>query len=407
MELELIENKGTVFIGDKLVVKTKLKFEEDTSILWSGVSLITKPPCQSKELQISKAEIFSMGFYEAGGYIRERSISIKNSVVPTIKKRNLEYFLRLVLRQENPIDPNSDLVVKKTQNIEIKVKESKLRQIKPNPISFSISGLNIQLSKDVFKPGETIKINYTSSNLREFEVKLLQKADLVCYCETYGKSCISVEELPPAIAGDVKTSNTDKGYLLLKIPDIAEPSHNYLWEPSDKEYWGMKYGDYTEWSLQIFGRKKPEFGRDLIQFKLPITIVSQPIFIEEEKSGMDLFTKGVTGGMNIFEEVSSKSKFQKRFQLLSIDLKSEEDSELKEYRIKIKNISNEDLEGVTVRLFGLQEGLFETRYQTRGFNSWLKGEEKELTYSLKQDISAIVSNIEDNSQESVRIQTPI
>ena len=31
MELELIENKGTVFIGDKLVVKTKLKFEEDTS----------------------------------------------------------------------------------------------------------------------------------------------------------------------------------------------------------------------------------------------------------------------------------------------------------------------------------------------------------------------------------------
>ena len=94
MKIELSDlNNGSVFIGDKLNVRTKFKFEEDTSILWSGIKLITQPPCL-KELQVSKEEIFSMGHFEAGEYIRERALLIKNNVVPTIKNRNLEYEIK-------------------------------------------------------------------------------------------------------------------------------------------------------------------------------------------------------------------------------------------------------------------------------------------------------------------------
>ena len=73
------------------------------------------------------------------------------------------------------------------------------------PISFSLSGLNILLTKDIYKPGETIKISYTSEELKQFEIRLLQNSNLVCYCEAYGQNCSKVSELPPAIAGDVKT----------------------------------------------------------------------------------------------------------------------------------------------------------------------------------------------------------
>lgn len=396
MNLELTDlNNGSVNVGDKLNIRTKFDFDEDTTLKWSGIRLITNPPCL-KELQINKEEIFSTGFFEAGKYIRDKAMLIKNNVVPTIKNRNLEYLIQLILRKENPINPEDDLVVKKTQDIDINLKEAKVQAIKQNPVSLSISGLNINITKDVFKPGETIKINYSSQNLKEIEIRLLQKANLVCYCEAYGKTCRKVEELPPAIAGDVKTKNTEKGFLLLKVPEVAEPSHNYLWEPTEKEYWGLKYGDYSQWSLMIIGKKKPEFGRDIIRFEMPITIVASPI--DEEKEGIDLFAGG--GGVpSLFDGVSSK--FQKVYKVNSIE------SDMEKYTLKIENISKEDLEGVTVKLSGLQEGLFETAPILTGFNKWKKGEEKEIIYETKQNISALISIIEDNSQKNIRIQTPV
>ena len=396
MNLELTDlNNGSVNVGDKLNIRTKFDFDADTTLLWSGIRLITNPPCL-KELQINKEEIFSTGFFEAGEYIRDKAMLIKNNVVPTIKNRNLEYLIQLILRKENPINPEDDLIVKKTHEIDISLKESKVQAIKQNPVSLSISGLNINITKDVFKPGETIKINYSSQNLKEIEIRLLQKANLVCYCEAYGKTCRKVEELPPAIAGDVKTKNTEKGFLLLRVPEVAEPSHNYLWEPTEKEYWGLKYGDYSQWSLMIIGKKKPEFGRDIIRFEMPITIMASPI--DEEKEGIDLFAGG--GGVpSLFDGVSSK--FQKVYKVNSIE------SDMEKYTLKIENISKEDLEGVTVKLSGLQEGLFETAPILTGFNKWKKGEEKEIIYETKQNISALISIIEDNSQKNIRIQTPV
>jgi len=396
VKLELADlNKGSVFIGDKLNVVVKINFEEETDISWSGVRLITNPPCL-KELQVSKEEIFSKGHFEAGEYIRERSLLIKSNVVPTIKNRNLNYSLKLILRQPNPINSEDDLVINKTHEVEIKARNSGFHAKTPKPISFSISGLSVLLTKDIFKPGEAIKISYNSEELKQFEVRLLQNSNLVCYCEAYGQSCRKVEELPPAIAGDVKTQNFEKDFVLLKVPEIAEPSHNFMWSPSEKEQFGFKYGAYTKWSLLIIGKKKPEFGLESIKFEIPITITGGPI--SEKKVGLELFSEGTAAAASVFDGLS---KFQKIYKVTSID------SDIDKYALKIKNISKKDLKGVTVKVTGLQEGLFETAPILSGFNTWYKDEEKEIIYETKQNVTALISILEDNSSQNIRIQSPV
>lgn len=396
VKLELTDlNNGSVFIGDKLNVRTKFNFDEDAEIHWSGIQLITSPPC-AKELQISKEEIFSKGNFEAGEYIREKSLLIKSNIVPTIKNRNLNYILKLILRQPNPINPEEDLLINKTHDIEIKARNSGIQAKSPKPISFSISGLNILLTKDIFKPGETIKISYTSEELKKLEVRLLQNSNLICYCEAYGQNCRKVEELPPAIAGDVRTQNFDKDFMLLKVPEVAEPSHNYLWSPSEKEQFGFRYGAYTKWSLLVIGKKKPEYGIEPIKLEIPITISVGPI--SQEKVGVDLFSESAAAASSLFDGIS---KFQKIYKVESID------SDIEKYILRIKNISKNDLKGVTVVVSGLQEGLFETASYLTGFNVWEKGEEKEIIYETKQNITALISILEDNSQQRIRIQSPV
>jgi len=288
-------------------------------------------------------------------------------------------------------------VINKTHEIEIKAKDSGDQIIKPNPLSLSISGLNINLSKDVFKPGETLKINFTSNELRQIEIRLLQKANLVCYCDAYGQTCSKVEELPPAIAGDSKTSDMNKDFLLLKIPEIAQPSHNYLWEPHEKEFWGMRYGSYVKWSLLLIGKPKPEYGKETIKFEVPITIVAKSVSGSEV--GVDLFSKGTTAAPSIFNGVSSK--FQKVFKITAID------SDIEKYSIRIKNTSKNSLKGVSAKISGLQEGLFETEPTLTGFSSWESNEEKEIVYHSKQNISALICILEDNDQRVIRIQKPL
>jgi len=46
MKLSLNDlNDGHVYLGDKLNVRTIFNFDEDSSILWSGIRLLTHPPC--------------------------------------------------------------------------------------------------------------------------------------------------------------------------------------------------------------------------------------------------------------------------------------------------------------------------------------------------------------------------
>jgi len=61
-------NDGFVYLGDKLKVRTTFNFDNDSPILWSGICLLTHPPCL-KELQITKEDIFSKGHFEINKYL--------------------------------------------------------------------------------------------------------------------------------------------------------------------------------------------------------------------------------------------------------------------------------------------------------------------------------------------------
>jgi len=71
---------------------------------------------------------------------------------------------------------------------------------------------------------------------------------------------------------------------------------------------------------------------------------------------------------------------------------------MEKYSIRIKNISKDSLKGVSVKTSGLQEDLFETEPTLTGFSSW------DYAYNSKQNISALICDLVDNSQRVIRLQ---
>ena len=140
-----------------------------------------------------------------------------------------------------------------------------------------------------------------------------------------------------------------------------------------------------------------EFGNEKIKFDIPISIITEPI--KEKEVETSLFSRESGSSPSLFDGISSK--FQKIIKVNSIE------SDIEKYTVMIENISKKDLEGVTVKLTGLQEGLFETSPTLTGFKTWKKGEIKEIVYETKQNISAIISIFEDNDRNLIRIQTPV
>ena len=396
MKLNL-DNDDGVILGEYLNVITKTIFEETTDIFWGGLKLISKNPCK-KDLIITKSEIFNQGTFESGEYIRKRSQLINPNVVPTIPARNIHYLVKMTLRIKNPINPQEEMEIFKENPVKIFPKGNIYQNRSPAPIKLIMSGIDLGISKDIFKPGETIKINYKTNNLSLLQIRLKQKANLICVCESYDEQCGSVEELPPAIAGVTKTSKTDQGFLLIKIPNHSEPSHEYLWEPQEKDQWGMKFGDYSKWYLEIIGKRIKEVGGDIITFEIPILInpkkgqkrIDTGLFREREK------------GTELFE---APPAIRKGMNLISVDIDRDTASSTFTYKLRIKNNLKNVLNGITIENSGTQQGLFETYKHMTGFNTWLPGEEKIIEYRTRQEIDTIISTIETNSQKQIRIQT--
>jgi len=396
MKLSL-DNDDNIILGDYLSVITKTTFEETTDVLWGGIKLISKNPCK-RDLIITKSEIFNQGTFESGEYIRKRSQFINPKVVPTIPARSIHYLIKMSLRIKSPINPQEEIEIFRENPIKILPKGNIYQNRTPTPIKLIMSGVDVEISKDIFKPGEAVKIDYKTDNLTSFQIRLKQKANLICICEPYDKQCGSIEELPPVIAGSAKTSKTDQGFLLIKVPNHAEPSHEYLWEPQEKDQWGVKFGDYSKWFLEIIGNRKREVGGDTISFEIPIIIKLQK---EQKIVDTGLFREREEG-LELFE---APPAIKKGMNIISIDTDKDTSSSTFIYKLRIKNNLKDILNGVTIENSGIQRGLFETYKHMTGFNSWLSGEEKIVEYKTRQEIDTLISTIETNSQKQIRIQT--
>ncbi len=391
MKIDLSSVSETI-AGSSIPVKCTLTFEDDQKIFWSGVKLVTNRPCKN-EIIIAKRDLFSEGQFEAGEYKRDFSLNVAPNVIPSIPARNINYRVVLGVRIPKVRDPDAEVEVVQDRGLFIKPLPVKRADIEANPVVLAIGGLQVKISKDTFKPGDAIKIDFsTKAGYKNIQVRLIQSAGVVCYCPQFGRECQYTEENPPVVANSSRKDVTSgEGFLLLKIPKVAEPSHEYFWTPKKEAAWGHKFGDVSEWYLEIVGTRAA--AQKPVKFTVPIRLlpVQEPKVPKIEDK--------------LFEPVSAGSRgplsplMKNMFGVAGVEHLPDK----KLYQITLKNRSKKDLKGVSVQVTGIQEGLFETPSWTVGFADWPAGTDKVLAYPCRSKIASIVLNFEDNDDRKIRI----
>ncbi len=362
----------------------------DIKVFWGGVKLVTRRPCKNP-LVIASKEVFGKGNFEKGTYTRQLQISIAQKILPSVELRNILYTIDGSMRVEKSPNSDEEMEIVTSQPIFIESPMDKTAIPSPNPVNFSLGGLTIMLNKDVYAPGEAIKVTYQQKGFKQISVKLMQLANVVCSCPQFGHVCTYLEKLPAVVTNaNKKDLNSPDGFILLKIPKISEPSHNYQWKPSEETFWGHQFGDVNEWFIDISGKYDNPTLKP-IKFQVPITILPDVI----PTGNQELFAPG-KGAADLKPKTRPKTAFEVAVPVL--------DEANRTFELKITNkVPSKNLEGVTVKVTGVQEGLFETPSFTQGISKWAPGEEKTISYRTQPNISNIVLVIEDNEFTQTRL----
>ncbi|MEM3593817.1 MAG: hypothetical protein QXS27_03730, partial [Candidatus Jordarchaeaceae archaeon] len=333
MSIEL-RARDIAIAGSSIRTLTKVDFTNDTKVWWGGVTLLTTLPC-GNELVLSTGEIFCEGFIESGSYIRERELSVSRRAVPTLIRKNIHYRLRASVSL-GKLDEHGEKFRISTE-IPVKIRAEQI--FEPNPVSLTIKGMSFSIEKDTVQPGEEIKLNYKTEGLKLLTVNLVNDSNVNCSCPKYAKVCVHIKKNPPEILTTVEEKNPTQGYLSIRIPQYAEHSYNYFWEPTERTQWSQTLGAYSYWYLDILCMK---ITGEIIRFQIPINIVLPPM-----------------GEEGLFEEAKSRSIFKEGLlpQLLEVSVKKKESDKLS---IFLTNNSKQKLKGVTVKVVGIKEELFET-----------------------------------------------
>ncbi|MHA1384849.1 MAG: hypothetical protein ACTSR3_13950 [Candidatus Helarchaeota archaeon] len=354
--------------------------ENEIDVTWGGIRLYIKRPC-ARELIISKNDIFSKGIFENGVYKRIKTIPISKRVVPTIESR-ISYFIRA----------NISLINKKTKNEEyffsdetITIKPSDAEVNVPHPIDVKIKGVKINIAKDNFKPGEEIGIEYTLENYRDLKVELNQDITTICQCPEFWKQCVHNKKKPPILKAISELKNPPtNGKLLLKIPEDAEPSHNYLYEAQVSLGVKHRIGDQNNWYLKI---EATNFSGEKTQFTIPIHIATP----KSEES--DLFVSSVGEKSKVLEgKIITSNEIVLTNKTVDGHI----------IQLTLKNNSKHNLEGVTIEIKGIKAELFELPPIMEGKTKWDSNSEIKIVYDkFSEDVTNFQLKIEDNNQNSV------
>jgi hypothetical protein len=385
-----IEADNKVRAGFPANVQVQAELPEVQKVFWGGVKLVTRRPCKNP-LVIASKEVFGKGNYERGTYTRQLQISIAQKILPSVELRNILYALDASLRVEKTPNSDEELEIVTSRQIYIDSPMDKLATPTPNPVNFSLGGLTITLNKDVYAPGEAVKVGYQQKGFRQISVKLMQLANVVCSCPQFGHVCTYLEKLPAVVTNaNKKDLNSPDGFILLKIPKISEPSHNYQWKPSEETFWGHQFGDMNEWFIDISGKYENPTLKP-IKFQVPIMISADITQVANQ----ELFGPG-KGTADLKPKTRPRTAFEISEPVL--------DEANRTFELKITNkVPSKNLEGVTVKVTGVQEGLFETPSYTQGFASWAPDEVKTIKYRTQPNISNIVLIIEDNEFTQTRL----
>ncbi len=354
-------------VGGALKAKAIFSVDEDTEIWGGNVSLFTKLPC-GNELTVANSEVFCEGKLEKGEYVRLRELIISRRVIPSISNK-VSYTLRASLLIKRPGTREEEWRIYSEKPVKLLAKTS----AEATPVTMNIKGMIFSLDKDAFKPGEEIKLNYSTQNVRLMVVNLVHETNIQCACPQYRNICAYVKKQPREKIFTVEEKNPGSGFVTIKIPGYAEPSYNYLWEPPEVTYWSLTFGAYSRWYLEVECMKA---GGESIMFQIPINIVTEEKieekFFEEPVEVAKLLSKPLDPGA------------------INATMRKEESKVM----FTIRNESNNFLKGVTVRVSGIKEELFEVKPYAYGISELPPN--GELSFEYGEQAESYQLTIEDN-----------
>ncbi len=375
MSIEL-RAKDSAAAGSSIRTITKFDLADDTKIWWGGLTLQTNLPC-GNELPLSTSEIFCEGFLENGTYIRERELSISRRAVPTLIRKNIHYLIKATLSVGKPGKHGEEFKIVSERPIKIRSEQ----KFEPNPVSLTIKGMSFSIEKDSVLPGEIIKLNYKTEGLKLLTVNLVHDTNINCACPKYAKVCVHIKRNPPETLTTVEEKNPTQGYLSLRIPQYAEHSYNYFWEPTERTQWSQTFGAYSYWYLDVICTK---ITGESIKFQIPINILLPPL-----------------GDEGLFEESKAKGILQGKIlpQSLEVAVEQKEDKRLS---MHVTNNTKKELKGVTIKVVGIKEELFETAPYMLGVKKLPVGKEVDLNYELREKkVQSFQLSFEDNEGNTI------
>ncbi|MHA1697490.1 MAG: hypothetical protein ACTSWN_01475 [Promethearchaeota archaeon] len=387
LKLKAPEN---AYIGHEFESEVNITLNEALKLDYAGLELYLTRPC-GKPLPVERKEIFCRGTFERGAYSRKVKMRLSDKIVPTSVKRGIIYKLNLFARfSENGNESSPTIQELNEERIVTLIAEVKKKPVfEVNPIILAIKGLKINLQKDIYKPGETMKIQYDvkPGHLKELKVVAMQQANINCKCAQFGKVCKKVPKIPPAAASMTRTSNPSTGFLLLKIPENAELSAEYRWDPKEKFSWTDVFSDYNSWYLKIIATER---NGHVMEFEIPFDVQKGTITTEKAKKTIEFFEKESEIPLNNKENrILVKEK--------GLNINSVEKTN-GVFKIKLVNVSEKEYHGCTCKVTGVKDEFFETQPFMVGLNSIQPKSERIMEIPVKyfENVSEFIFNIETN-----------
>jgi len=371
-------------IGQPIVANVKLSINGISSMKYAGLRLSAVRPCE-KPLVIEQKEVFCQGSFAKGVYSREIPVFLPARLVPSSSERGIKYKIEFYSRiPVSTADDSSDQEYADAGEIVLVEERNKNKALEVNPVILAIKGFKLNLQKDIYRPGETIKINFEAKDLKELKIQLMERSNLLCNCTQFGRMCTQVPSIPPSTASASKVSNPTAGFMLLQIPKNAELSARHEWEPKDKTTWSDKFGDIKEWYLSVTGMR---YSGEDINFEIPIEIGEGNI-AGEKRENVQFFETSSSA----LKSEPGKQLFQiKKLKIVAVKTKAEGIS------ISVKNDASTVFHGCTCRVTGLRDQFFETTPYMIGFSTIEPGAVMDLDAKLAKGITEI--NLEFDSNE--------
>ncbi len=388
MELK-IDFPRQASIGQPVSIKVRFAIDGKASkaeVKYTGVRLSAIRPCD-KPLIIEQREIFCNGSFEKGEYARSVSIALPARVVPTSMQRGVRYKMEAYSRvPSGEGDGASDQEYSDAGEIALIQDRNKNKILEVNPVVLAIKGLKLNLQKDIYRPGEAIKITFEARDLKELKVLLMERSNIMCNCTQYGRVCTQVPKIPPSAAGAVKAGNPTTGFLLLQVPKSAELSTRHEWEPKDKTTWNDKFGDFNEWYLAVTGTK---YNGEDISFEIPIEIDEGNISTEKQET-VPFFETSATA-------MASDEPFKPVFQVKPLKLAGIKRRSEDQIDITLTNNGSSAFHGCTCKVTGIKDMFFETKPYMAGFSAIEAGASKNIEgIKLVKGVTEVTLEIDAN-----------